>query len=423
MPTEVAETLVRTGPGTLMGNLMRRYWVPVLQSSEIAEPDGPQVRVKILGEKLLAFRDTSGHAGLIDEFCTHRGASLYFGRNEEGGIRCSYHGLKFARTGECLEVPSAPQACKHMGIKAYPCIERAGIVWAYMGPKDRQPSPPEVEWCVVPDSHVFVSKRLQESNYLQAMEGGIDTAHVSYVHRFEMEQDPTFRGVKANDYIRADGNVVFNIEKGDFGLTLYGRRNGEPDSYYWRITQWLFPWFTLIPPFGHHALGGHVWVPIDDEHCWAWSINWRPDAPLSPQERAYMESGKGIHVEFEPGTFRPKANKDNDYLIDRRAQKDKRAYSGVFGFSMQDASLQESMGPIQDLQREKLLPTDKAIAMARHMLHEAATALQQGVEPPALDAAKQRVRAAGVLLERGMKAEDWARAHLADGLGRPVYSI
>jgi nitrite reductase/ring-hydroxylating ferredoxin subunit len=403
---------------------MRRYWVPVLMSSEIAEPDGPQQRVQILGEKLLAFRDTSGHAGLIDEFCTHRGASLYFGRNEEGGIRCSYHGLKFSRTGECLDVPSAPQVCKHMGIKAYPCIERAGIVWAFMGPADRKPSPPEVEWCVVPESHVFVSKRLQESNYLQAMEGGIDTAHVSYVHRYEMEQDPTFRGVKANDYIRADGNVVFDIEKSDFGLTLYGRRNGEADSYYWRITQWLFPWFTLIPPFGHHALGGHVWVPIDDEHCWAWSINWRPGEPLSQEERAYMASGKGIHVEFEEGgTFRPKANKSNDYLIDRRAQKDKRAYSGVFGFSMQDASLQESMGPIQDLQRERLLPTDKAIAMARHMLHEAATALEKGVEPPALDTAKQRVRAAGVLLERTLTAQEWAKAHLADGLGRPVYTI
>jgi phthalate 4,5-dioxygenase oxygenase subunit len=423
MHKEMSETLVRTGPGTRMGNLMRRYWVPVMLASEIAEPDGPQVRVQIMGEKLLAFRDTSGSVGLIDEFCTHRGASLYFGRNEENGIRCSYHGLKFSRTGECLEVPSAPQACKHMGIKAYPCIERAGLVWAYMGPKDKQPGPPEVEWCNLPASHVFVTKRLQECNYLQAMEGGIDTAHVSYVHRYEMENDPTFRGVKANDYIRADGNVIFDIEKTDFGLTLYGRRNGEPDSYYWRITQWLFPWFTLIPPFGHHALGGHIWVPIDDENCWAWSINWRPGEPLSEEELAAMEAGKGIHVVYEPGSFRPLANKDNDYMIDRHAQKEKRAYSGVFGFSMQDASLQESMGTIQDHEREKLLPTDKAIAMARHMLYEAATGLEKGAEPPALDAAKQRVRAAGILLERNRKAQEWAHEHLADGLQRPVYTL
>ena len=142
MNKEMAETLVRTGPGTPMGNLMRRYWVPILLSSEVAESDGPPVRARILGEKLLAFRNSDGKVGLVDEFCSHRGASLYFGRNEENGIRCAYHGLKFAIDGQCVDVPSAPQACKHMGIKAYPCIERAGMIWAYMGPKGKEPAPP-----------------------------------------------------------------------------------------------------------------------------------------------------------------------------------------------------------------------------------------------------------------------------------------
>ena len=423
MDKQTADTLVHTGPGTPLGNVLRRYWVPVLHSREIAEPDGPQVRVKILGEKLLAFRDSQGMPGLIDEFCTHRGASLYFGRNEEGGIRCSYHGLKFNRHGACVDVPSAPGVCERMAIKAYPCIERGGIVWAYMGPRDSPPAFPEVEWCTLPASHVFISKRLQECNFLQAMEGGIDTSHVTYVHRYEVDDDPMHQGTKANDYIKADGNVIFEVEETDFGLTLYGRRNGEPDSFYWRVTQWLFPWFTLIPPFGEHALGGHVWVPIDEENCWAWSINFRPERPLTAEERAHMEAGKGIHCDYEPGTFRPRANKDNDYLIDRRAQKEKRAFSGVFGFVMQDASLQESMGPIQDLMREKLLPTDKAIVMARRMLVEAAENLQKGIAPPALDATKQRVRAAGVLLPRNQKPQDWAKGHIADGLKRPVYSI
>ncbi len=423
MDRETAQALVRTGPGTAMGKLLRRYWVPVLLSSEIAEPDGPQVRVKIMGEKLLAFRDTAGEPGLIDEHCTHRGASLFFGRNEEHGIRCAYHGLKFNRHGECVEVPSAPQVCKRMAIKAYPCIERAGIVWAYLGPAQQRPAPPEVEWCTLPASHVFVSKRLQASNYLQAMEGGIDTSHVTYVHRFEVDGDPMHQNTRANDYIKADGNVVFEVEKTDFGMTLYGRRLGDADSYYWRITQWLFPWFTLIPPFGEHALGGHVWVPIDDESCWAWSINFRPERPLTAEERRHMAAGKGIHCEVEPGSFRPRANKDNDYLIDRRAQKEKRAYSGVFGFAMQDASLQESMGAIQDLEREKLLPTDLGIVTARRMLLDAAQALGQGAEPPALDAAKQRVRAAGVLLGRAAQPQAWAKEHLADGLEQQVYSI
>jgi nitrite reductase/ring-hydroxylating ferredoxin subunit len=423
MNEEMSQTLTRTGPGSAMGNLMRRYWVPVLMSSEIAEPDGPQVRVQILGEKLLAFRDTEGQPGLIDEFCSHRGVSLYFGRNEENGIRCAYHGLKFHRSGECVDVPSAPQACKNMGIKAYPCIERGGLVWAYMGPKDKQPAPPDLEWCNLPASHVFVSKRLQESNYLQAMEGGIDTSHVSYVHSFEVDDDPMHQGTKANEYIKADGNVVFEIEKTNYGMTLYGRRKGEPDSYYWRVTQWLFPWFTLIPPFGPHSLAGHVWVPIDDHNCWAWSINFHPDKPLSDEERASMEAGKGIHCEYEPGSYRTKANKDNDYLIDRQAQKEKRSYSGVFGFAVQDSSLQESMGPIQDHAKEKLLPTDRAIVMARRMLYEAATALQPDTEPPAINADQQRARAAGVLLPRDEKPQEWARIHLVDAKNQPVYSI
>lgn len=406
---------------------MRRYWVPILSCAEIPTPDCPQVRVKILGEKLLAFRDTEGKPALIDEFCSHRGASLFFGRNEECGIRCSYHGLKFDRTGACVDVPSAPQVAERMRITAYPCIERAGLVWAYMGPADQEPAQPGVEWCTLPESHVFISKRLQQSNYLQAMEGGIDTAHVSYVHRYEVDTDPMHRGVKALDYIKADGNVIFDLEKNPFGLTLYGRRNGDEDTYYWRITQWLFPWFTLIPPFGEHSLGGHVWVPIDDENCWAWSINYHPGKPLSTAEREEMQAGRGIHVKYEEGvypmSFRPAANRDNDYLMDRVAQRDKRAYSGIHGFSEQDASLQESMGAIQDRTRERLLPTDKAIVMARRMLEEAALGLERGMQPPALDSAAQQVRAAGVLLPKTLDPKSWAKDKIQNVSGKPVYTL
>ena len=423
------ETLVRTDAGTPVGKLLRRYWVPCLLSSEIEKPASPQVRVQIMGERLLAFRDSEGRVGLISEFCSHRGASLYFGRNEEGGIRCSYHGLKFDVSGKCIDVPQAPQVCERMSITGYPCVERAGIVWAYMGPPEQQPEPPGVEWANLPDSHVFVSKRLQECNYLQAMEGGIDTSHVSFVHRFEVDGDPFHQGTKANEYIKKDGNVTFEIERHDGGLTLFGRRKGEPDSYYWRVTQWIFPWYNLIPPFGDHALGGHVWVPIDDHNCWAWSINFRPDRPLSPTERSHLAEGKGIHCEYEPGTdvpggsFRPKANKDNDYLMDRVAQREKRNFSGVFGFSAQDASLQESMGRIQNHANEKLLPSDRAIVMARRMLHEAALKLEEGIDPPALRSRAQRVRAAGVLLPHGQEPQSWAKEHLVSGGNEPVYSL
>jgi phthalate 4,5-dioxygenase len=420
---EVMKTLVRTGPDTPMGKLLRRYWVPVLLSAEIAEPDGPQVRVKILGERLLAFRDSQGRPGLIDEFCAHRGASLFLGRNEECGIRCSYHGWKYDLTGQCVDLPSTPNAAAKIKITAYPCVERAGIVWAYMGPSDSRPAFPELEWCLLPESHRFVSKRLQECNYLQAFEGGIDSSHVAWVHRYEMDVDPMHRGSRANDIIKNSSNVVFQIEEVPSGLLIFARRDVEPNSYYWRITQYLFPWFTLIPPFGDHPLGGHMWIPIDDENCWAWSINFLPQQPLGESDRKDMEAGKGIHVECIPGTFRPKANKDNDWLIDRKAQKNNKSYSGVAGFSIQDASLQESMGPIQDHAREILVPTDRAIMLARRILYRSAVELEKGLEPPALKAAAQRVRSASVILDRSIDVKEWAQKNLSDGLNQPVYTL
>jgi phthalate 4,5-dioxygenase oxygenase subunit len=422
MDKETAELLVRTGPESPMGKLMRRYWVPVLLSSEIAEPDCAPVRVKILGEKLLAFRDSDGRPGLVDEFCAHRGASLFLGRNEEGGIRCSYHGWKFDVNGQCLELPSVPHLACKMQIKSYPCVERGDVLWAYMGPPEKKPPPPGLEWCLLPPSQRYVSKRYQATGWLQAMEGGIDTTHASWVHRFELDLDPMHRLAEANKYIKADRNAVFDVEEAAHGLTIYGRRNGEADSHYWRITQWIFPWFTLIPPFGPHALGGHMWIPIDDESCWAWSVNFLPDRPLPDDELQAMREGKGIHVKYIPGTFVPLANPGNDWLIDRMAQKQKKSFSGVEGFSVQDASLQESMGPIQDYAREHLVSTDRPIVMARRMLARTARALESGVEPPALDADAQSVRAASVLLQRQVKAEEWAKEALAT-LQKPVYSV
>jgi len=420
------ELLCRVGPGTAMGNLMRQYWIPALMSSELPRPDGPPVRVRLLGENLVLFRDEQGRYGLLDRHCPHRGADLAFGRRESGGLRCSFHGWLFDVTGQCLETPAEPESsplCRNIKQPAYRIVEKSGVLWAYMGPPERKPAPPEVEWCLVPESHRYVTKRLQETSYLQAMEGGIDTSHVSWVHRYEVDKDPMHKHSKALDYIKADSNVVFDIEEVPHGLTLYGRRLGEADSHYWRITQWIFPWFTLIPPFGPHALGGHVWVPIDDENCWAWSINWLADRPLPEEELQAMKAGQGIHVKYLPGSFTPLANKSNDWLIDREAQKNRDSFSGVDGFSIQDASLQESMGPIQNHAGEHLIPTDKAIVMARRKLERAARDLAQGIEPPALDPAAQRVRAASVLLDRKVHAPDWAKGALLDGLKQPVFTI
>lgn len=399
---EQNDLLTETRPGTPGGRLFRSYWLPALLAEELADDEGPPVRVKLLSERLLAFRDTQGRYGLIDEFCAHRGVSLWFGRNEENGLRCPYHGWKYDHTGQCVEVPSEPEEsgfCRKIKLKSYPLVERGGVLWTYMGPPEKQPPLPEWEFALVPSGHSFVSKRLQECNWLQAMEGGIDSSHVSFLHRGELSSDPLFKGARGNQYNLGDSRPVFEVVESPGGLYVGARRNAENGHYYWRITQWVMPSFTMIPPRGGHPVHGHFWIPIDDESCWTWSFDYHPTRPLTQEEVQAMRDGKGIHVKYQPGTFRPLANKDNDYLIDRDAQKAGRTYSGVAGIAMQDASLQESMGPIVDRTRENLVSTDNGIIMARHRLLRAVKSLmERDVAPPGVDVSHQRVRSAALIL-------------------------
>ena len=260
-----------------------------------------------------------------------------------------------------------------------------------MGPPDRTPPLPQWEFSLVPAAQRFVSKRLQECNWLQAMEGGIDSSHVSWLHRANVMSDPLFRGAKGNEYNLGDMRPVFEVVESDGGLYIGARRNAENDQYYWRITQYVLPSFTMIAPRGGHTVHGHFWIPIDDENCWAWSYDYRPDRAITEAERAAMSDGKGIHVKYVPGTFRPLANKDNDYLMDRAAQRAGTSYSGIDGIAMQDASLQESMGPIVDRTKENLVSTDNGIIMARHRLLRAAKALiEKGTVPPGVDPEHQK---------------------------------
>ena len=401
LKAEQNELLTRTGPGSVMGDLIRRYWIPALLTEELPEPDCPPVRVKLLSERLIAFRDSDGKLGLIDEFCAHRGVSLWFGRNEECGLRCAYHGWKYDVSGHCVDIPSEPEESgfrRKIKLQSYPLAERGGVLWAYMGPPESQPALPEYEFATVPREQTFISKRLQECNYLQAMEGGIDSSHVSFLHRGALNEDPLFKGAKGNQYNLDDFQPKFEVVESAGGLLIGARRKAEDGNFYWRITQWLMPFFTAIPPRGDHPMHGHFWVPIDDETCWAWSYDYHPVRALSANELQAMKDGHGVHVKYIPGTYRPLQNKDNDYLIDRQAQKEGRSFSGVDGFSMQDASVQESMGPIQDRTRENLVTTDNGIIMARHLLMRAAKALQKGIEPPERDPVTQHVRSASLVL-------------------------
>lgn len=398
---EQNEYLCRTGPGTPMGDLFRRYWIPALMASELPAPDCAPVRVSLLSERLIAFRDSDGKIGLMDEFCAHRGVSLWFGRNEEGGLRCPYHGWKYNTEGQCIEVPSEPVSsgfCQKIKLKSYPCIELGDVIWTYMGPEEHKPEIPAYEWAVVPSSHRYLSKREQQNNYLQAMEGGIDSSHVSFLHSGDLSRDPLHRGTDGSKYARST-STTFDIHESDVGLLIGARRNAEPGFHYWRVTQWMMPWFTLIPPYKGNALNGHAWVPMDDENCMAWTMTFHPTRPLTEQEVSLMDSGHGVHPTLLPGTFRPEANIDNDYMMDREAQKAKIYYSGIKGIAIQDASLQESMGAIADRSRENLVSTDNAIIMARMRLRKAAKTLEAGKGvPPGLDPRSQQVRSASFIL-------------------------
>jgi hypothetical protein len=208
-----------------------------------------------------------------------------------------------------------------------------------------------------------------------------------------------------------DAAPVFEVVDQPAGLFIGARRNAE-DGYYWRITPWCMPSFTMIAPRGHHPVHGHFWIPIDDENCWAWSFDYHPTRALTAAEVQAMRDGKGIHTRTIPGTYIPVANRDNDYLMDRAAQKAGSPYSGVAGIAMQDASLQESMGPVMDRSREHLLSTDNGIIMARQRLLRAARALEKGEPPPGTDPVTHHVRSAAVVLPRDAAFADAAREAL-----------
>ncbi|PIT80585.1 aromatic ring-hydroxylating dioxygenase subunit alpha [Limnohabitans sp. JirII-31] len=424
---EQNELVTRTNAGTPMGELFRRYWLPALLSEELPEPDCEPVRLQLLGERLITFRNTDGQLGVMDEFCAHRGVSLWFGRNEENGLRCPYHGWKFDIHGQCVDVPSEPedsQLCKRIKLKSYPLVERGGVIWIYMGPPELQPALPEWEFATVPRSHSFTTKRLQECNWLQALEGGIDSSHVSFLHRGGLKNDPLFKGSKGNDYNMNDLRPQFEVVDTDGGLLIGVRRKAEPGHSYWRVTPWIMPCFTMVPPRADHPIHGHFWVPIDDENCWAWSFDYHPTRPLHQEEVDAMRNGAGIHCKYVPGTFIPLANKTNDYLMDRQKQRSGELYSGVEGIAIQDASLQESMGPIQDRTREHLTFTDRGIVQTRRRLMAAAKALaENGTPPPGNLPEQQKIRSVATVLPDTAIFHEAARDSFRAEPGKPHTTV
>jgi phthalate 4,5-dioxygenase oxygenase subunit len=384
------ERITRTDAGTPMGDVFRRYWIPAALSSEQPAPDGAPVRVRLLGEDLVAFRDTTGNVGLVSAFCPHRRAPLFFGHNGEGGLRCAYHGWKFDRAGTCVDMPSDIEERRDDGaIAAYPTWEGGGILWTYMGPPDRQPPPPDYELVRVPASHRYVSKTLQRCNYLQGLEGGLDSSHATIMHRDDIG-DRSWLGVYESLIPRID------VERTGYGFIYTGIRQ-YPTEQWVRAYQYVMPAMQMrgsisgnfnrpgIPP----KIDGHIWIPLDDHNCYVYNWMYSYDATTPfPEAAAVSEE---THFGRGPDDILPdfslKQNMSNDYGIDRQRQKTY-SFTGISGVNTQDVALQEGMGPIVDRTQEHLGTTDRAIIAMRQLLLEATRAVEtgeplRGVDPSA----------------------------------------
>jgi phthalate 4,5-dioxygenase oxygenase subunit len=417
---EENELLTRTDSGTLAGSYFRRFWLPALLASEVPTPDCPPVKVRLLGENLIAFRDTKNRVGLVDELCPHRRASLFWGRNEECGLRCVYHGWKFDTNGICVDMPNEPQEYgfeSRVRIKAYPTREYGGLVWAYLGPPEHEPELPKLEWARVPDSHRYISKRLQETNYLQAVEGGLDSSHSNFLHA---SVDAFFLTESYVEKVKNGGNMrakyhaldkapKFTVKKTDYGLLIAVRRNAEEDKYYWRLTQFLLPSYTMIPSEENLSIHGHCWVPRDDQTCWVWTITWNPDGPLSKEDYESIRNDDFVHAQVDPSTFRPLRNKGNGYLIDRDLQRTT-SMTGIHGFAAQDQALQESMGPLVDRTLERLGTSDTAIIATRRRLLQEIREMSDDSQPfAATHGDIYWVRSASLLLNREIAFDEGSK--------------
>jgi phthalate 4,5-dioxygenase oxygenase subunit len=405
LSAEDNDLLCRVGPGTPMGNLMREYWLPAVRADELPSPDCPPVRIKLLGEELIAFRTTSGDVGLIQNACPHRGASLFFGRNEEDGLRCVYHGWKFDVTGACVDMPSEPAESNFKNkvrSRAYPTHERNGIIWAYMGPREVPPPLPDLEGNLIGEYSISVLYRA--NNWMQGIEGELDTIHAAFLHS-RPNQARTFEPGSFGYYQTRSKEGKFSIRDTDFGESYGMYRPAEEDTYYWRIGHLLFPFFAMPP--GASTLGEDArflaYVPMDDHNTLEWGVGRRSPEVQSQGllGRNYLPNGTGW---FE--RFRIDQTLQNDFKIDREAQKRGDSFTGIAGIRQQDMAMTETMGPIYDRGHEHLGTTDQMIIRVRRRHIAAAKALRDsGVTPPGVDQPEAyRERSGLVILPRDA---DW----------------
>ncbi len=439
-------TLTRTGPGTPMGDVFRSYWLPALLSRELPAPDCPPLRVTLLGEDFIAFRDSRGKVGLVEPRCPHRGASLFFVRVEECGLRCAYHGWKFDAAGRCVEIPTvaadvAERLKPRARIRALETAEAGDIVWAWFGPEgpeeeEKAPPLPDFEFAAVPPEHRFVSKKLQQCNWAQACEGGLDTAHFSYLHAGMNngekvglhEVGPERRPPGDNEPLRLarfrwmieDGAPRFAVLRHAAGLLLCAARNAGDERLYWRMTQFLMPNHSLVPGnFPEDTSLANTWMPVDDASCWIFCYAWHPDRPIGERERARLAAGAGIFAEVDERHV-PLRRRENDYLLDRDHQR-AHSFTGIVGISEQDQAIADSQGLIADRTRELLCQTDLGIVRFREAVLQAAVAVAAGRAPLGADRPQAyRVRSGDAVAPRAADLADVVRERFGERWGLPI---
>ena len=399
------ELLTNIERGTPMGEVFRRFWIPALLAEELPGPDCDPIEMRLMGEDLVAFRDSDGRPGLMDKYCPHRGASLFFGRNEECGIRCVYHGWKFDVDGNCTDMPNAPEGetfKDKVKIRAYPCVEAGHIIWAYMGPAESQPPFPEFEWTKMPLSHVYVRKFIMECNYLQAMEGDYDPGHGPFLHtvldggpqvpqynvipnqnrtRPVPEDEPFPKAVGPRRQTEQDKDNWGHVENSDSGLLFVRSGERADGSKFASVSPWMAPIFpTAGTTAGPNTYSSNIRIPIDNRSLMFYRVRWAYE-PIPEAELEHYKNDGWYFPELIPGTFKPVKNMGNHYQIDRNMQRYFN-YSGLSCFPLQDISMMEDQwGAVADRTQEHLTSSDFMIIAVRRRLLKMARNMMEGEEP------------------------------------------
>ena len=421
--------LTRVGPGEPMGELLRRYWIPVLLSEELPTSNGDPLRVKLLGQTFVAWRDEQGRVGFFDEHCMHRGASLVLGRCEGDGLRCLYHGWKFSVTGEVLEMPNTPHLAGKARLRApnYPVYEAGELIWVYLGPKEKQPPHPNYPFMSGPPEHRVLMRIILDCNWLQSVEGHLDSAHVGILHDdwnlFGRQVDSSLSQFvrSSTDISTEDDAPRIEVQETAHGFYSGAIRNASfrgNDASYARIHAFMVPWLSLVPP-GMYAFE----VPLNDHQVSYLLVTWDPDRRIDREEYRRRRCSSGAFVEEVPDNLvmRFTGTAENGWHQDRIRMRNGESFSGMSEFVSEDFAVTTSMGPILDRSREHLVPSDAAVVSMRRQLLRAAKNLQNGIEPPMMSTEESaQIRVSDGIIEPGQRWQDLLNACQANPLQNPT---